>query len=1229
MSVFMEHYLTSNSISPGLMLIHGNRSERLRDLLVEWMKRYPLAPLENETILVQSNGIAQWLKLALAADRDPDTGSGGCGIAAALEISLPSRFIWQAYRAVLGASSVAEVSPFDKAQLVWRLMRLLPALVERPAFEPLRRFISRDDDRRKRFQLAERIADLFDQYQMYRSDWLTSWAQGEDIVRDARGERQPLPDGQRWQASLWRELVADVARTTRGGAAQEAMSNSGRAAVHEAFLQRVSAWDDDARPPGLPRRIVVFGISSLPRQSLEALAALARWSQVLMCVPNPCAHYWADIVPDKELLRAQHSRQQRRAGAPAELRADELHLHAHPLLASWGKQGRDFIGLLDEFDSTEARERYRPQFAGIGQRIDLFEERDAATLLQQLQDDIRDLRPLRETQAQWLPVDPSADHSVRFHVAHSAQREVEILHDQLLAAFNADPGLRPRDIIVMVPDIEAYAPHIQAVFGMVDREDPRYVPFSVADRGQRKADPLVGALDMLLGLQHSRVTLSDLLDLLDVPALRRRFGIDESDLPKLRAWMRGANVRWGLHAAHRESLGLPRDDSAAAPHTWTFGLRRMLLGYAVGGDAQAWREIEPFGEVGGLDAALLGPLVRLIDELDRAWRTLSEPATPAEWCGRLRALKHAFFSADDGNDAYTLARLDTILHTWLDACTEADLADTLPLSIVADFWLGQLDEGGLSQRFFAGAVTFATLMPMRAIPFRRVCLLGMNDGDYPRTRVPMDFDLMRGHYRPGDRSRREDDRYLLLEAVLSARDHLHVSWVGRSINDNSKRPPSVLIGQLRDHLAQGWRLADQDDDSPDALVDALTVQHRLQPFSAEYFPAGADASTHFTYAAEWRPVPRVTDAPAFAPDTPLAALAREEPLSLRELADFLKSPVKAFFSQRLRVALDTEEGVNDDLEPFELDGLQRWKLQDELIRLHAAELAKGSEDDAALVAAREARLEAIRRRGDIVEGGFGDIESGNLVEPMDALFTTYREQLERWPAVIAREQEIGFEVAGEHGLLAIADWLGHWRTDAGGQFARVLLETSELIEGAAQRYRYSKLAGHWVQHLAANLAGREVTTVIVSKKGMVEFTSLKTGEAETHIGTLLRMWEEGMRRPLPLAVTTGFEWLFASNAVHGDTPKRPIDPAASARRKYEGDGSDYTQGEVETSASLRRAYPDFDTLSASGEFESLAEMLLLPLAQAVKKAATEVQDDNKTESRKDKKTATRAAGADE
>ncbi len=1180
--------MTSNSLPPGLMLVHGNRSERLRDLLVEWMKRYPLAPLENETILVQSNGIAQWLKLALAAHVDPATGEGGCGIAAALDIVLPSRFIWKAYRAVLGASSVAEQSPFDKGRLVWRLMRVVPALAGRAEFESLRRFISRDDDRRKRYQLAERIADLFEQYQMYRADWLDAWRAGEDVVIDARGERLPLPNEQRWQAALWRELIAEVGQSA-SGIAGDIASAGGRAAVHEAFMDRALNWRGDTRPPGLPRRIVVFGISSLPRQSLEALAALSRWSQVLMCVPNPCAHYWADIVPDKELLRAAHSRQARKAGsdgAAAEPPADQMHLHAHPLLASWGKQGRDFIGLLDEFDSADARESYRAQFTNIGERIDLFEERDADTLLAQLQDDIRDLRPLAETRELWPPLDPREDASIRFHIAHGPQREVEILHDQLLAALNADPTLRPRDIIVMVPDIETYAPHIQAVFGLLERSDSRHIPFSVADRGQRAADPLVGALETLLGLPNSRFTVSDLLDLLDVPALRARFHIDQADLPRLRAWVRGANVRWGLHAEQRASLSLPHEDEAGAQHTWAFGLRRMLLGYAVGGDAQAWNDIEPYGEVGGLDAALLGPLARLFDALDHTWRTLRESATVPQWAVRLRALRETFFSGDDAEDAYTFARLDNVLQDWLDMCADARLDDELPLSMVGDYWLSALDQSALSQHFFAGAVTFATLMPMRAIPFRRVCLLGMNDGDYPRARVQMDFDLMRGYYRPGDRSRREDDRYLLLEAVLSARDHLHVSWVGRSINDNSERPPSVLIGQLRDHLQAGWTLVDDGD-----LLEVLTVEHRLQPFSAAYFDAGDTSSPLFTYAAEWRRAPDLDAADDGHPPATLLALPREKPLSLRELADFLKQPVRAFFRQRLRVALDEEEAASIDEEPFELDVLAKWGLQDELIRAQAA----GPLDDDALRAAREATMASIRRRGDLATGGFGDHMGAALLEPMEELFKDWRAQLERWPVAGLRDREVRFDAAGASGPLVLADWLGRWRADGEGHAARLLLSTSALVDG--NQYRYARLVGPWVEHLAANLNGA-VTTVIVSKKGTVQLAPLDTSVAATHLGALMRLWEEGMTRPLPFALETALKWFF-------ENQKTPETAAARAQSRYEGDG--YMAGEMQQSASLARVYLSYAALAASGEFAALAERLLAPMTAAVvrKSAARE------------------------
>jgi exodeoxyribonuclease V gamma subunit len=1190
--------LSARQLPTGLMLVHGNQPERLRDLIVQWIRENPIGPLEKEVMLVQSNGIAQWLKLAFAADPS----EGGCGIAAALEMSLPSRFLWQAYRAVLGPDAVPAVSPFDKSRLTWRLMRLLPALLDEPGYAPLKRFMARDDDQKKRFQLAERVADLFDQYQVYRADWLAAWAAHEDVLIDARNQRTPLPDDARWQAALWRALLDDVgagaldapaAHAVQAAASEVDARRTGRAAVHADFMQVAQDWrEGDARPPGLPRRLVVFGISSLPRQSVEVLAALARWTQVLMCVHNPCMHYWADIVADKDLLRASHARQRRRPNAPAALDESVLHLHAQPLLAAWGKQGRDFIGLLDEYDSDEARASYAPHFTRIGQRIDLFDGDDPLTLLQQLQDDIRDLRPLGETQTQWDEVDPEADESIRFHVAHSAQREVEILHDRLLAAFAADPTLRPRDVIVMVPDIEVYTPHIQAVFGLSDADDPRHIPFSIADRAQRAFDPLIGALEMLLALSYARVSVSDVLDLLEVPAVRARFGIDVEDLPTLHNWIDGANIRWGLHAEQRASLGLPQADDLGAPNSWAFGLRRMLLGYAAGDRAGAWRGIEPYAQIGGLDAALLGPLTRLVDALDAAWQTLREPATVEVWCERLRALKTTFFDAGDSEDAYTLERLDTALETWRDACAEARLVDPLPLAIVAENWLGVLEGGGLQQRFFAGAVTFATLMPMRAIPFRHVCLLGMNDGDYPRSRTPLDFDLMRRDYRPGDRSRREDDRYLFLEALLSARDHLHVSWIGRSVTDNTERPPSVLVAQLRDHLKAGWRLANAEPGESDALLDALTIEHRLQPFSADYFPARGQASRLYTYAHEWsRPAP-LARAAVQASASALAPAERDEPLTIAELAEFLRDPVRSFFRQRLRVALETTDAASENHEPFDVDALKAWQLQGELIRAQVVAMERGEAD---LEPAALARLERMHRGGDLVTGGFGEVIGEELLEPMAELFTEYRKALARWPEPLEHQYEVRLEAGGSGRDLTLTDWIDDLRAGPDGTRGRVILDAGTLVKD--NKYRGERLVAYWVAHVAAQLAVGAVTTVIVSKVGVAEFAPVAPELARDYLLALLRTWDEGTRRPLPLALKTAFAWLRRlPEAFDGSRGAVPAEAWDAARAAYEG--AVRAPGERETNAYLRRAFPDFDALAAHDEFITLATSLLLPVQRA-------------------------------
>ncbi|RON15716.1 exodeoxyribonuclease V subunit gamma [Pseudomonas brassicacearum] len=1135
----------ATSLNAAFMVVQSNSLNELRSLVISVMRRYPLAPLENEIALVQSNGIAQWLKLALAEDPEEDD-MGGCGIAAAIDVQLPGSFMWQLYRMVLGRDEIPVKSLLDKAPLTWRLMRLLPQLIDQPHFEPLQRFLTHDTDLRKRYQLAERLADLFDQYQVYRADWLEDWAEGRHQLRNGRGEAKPLAPANCWQAELWRALLLDVG--------EEGMAQS-RAGVHQRFIERINSLD--VAPSGLPSRVIVFGISSLPAQALEALAGLARFSQVLLCVHNPCRYHWADIVADKDLLRHQYKRQARKSGMPVVLDPQTLHQHAHPLLAAWGKQGRDYINLLDSYDDPNS---YSSAFRDG--RIDLFSDNQPKNMLNQLQDDILELRPLSETRECWPIVDLEQDESIRFHIAHSAQREVEILHDQLLARFSADPDLRPRDIIVMVPDIDSYAPHIRAVFGQIERNDPRFIPFTLADQGQRGRDPLLIAVEHLLKLPDSRFPVSEILDLLDVPALRARFGVEERDLPTLHRWIEGAGIRWGMNAEQRAGLGLPE---ALEQNSWRFGLRRMLLGYAVG-SAIACEGIEPYDEIGGLDAALIGPLVALLDALEIAHQELAQPAPPKQWGIRLQALVQLFFLASNEHDDYLLAQLEELRETWLDTCESVGLHDDLPLTVVREAWLAGLDQGRLSQRFLAGAVNFCTLMPMRAIPFKRVCLLGMNDGDYPRAQPPLDFDLMGSDYRPGDRSRREDDRYLLLEALLSARDQLYISWVGRSIRDNSERPASVLIGQLRDHLASGWRLRDEDE----GLLEAMTQEHPLQPFSARYFLEG-DAL--FSYANEWQVLHQITH--QVAEGEVLEAYVQEEPLSLGQLQDFLRNPVRHFFSQRLKVFFEAAEVPLADEEPFVLDALQRYSLSDSLL---AAAMGRIDHADRAL----EDQAKRLQNSGLLPMAGFGECLQRELIEPLPDLLQRYQQLLALWPTPLTSALPVNLELEG----LRLEGWLSglHQRADGG------LLSVTTIPNsiGSIKNRKWHRLTRPWVNHLVACASDIPMTTALVASDDSLLLEPLEKGAALKALGHLLEAWQAGMRQPLPVAVKTAFAWL-------GQTD--PLKAEVAARKAYEGDGQT-TDGERRENPALTRQFADYDALLADETFPDWCNALYKPMLEA-------------------------------
>ena len=1177
--------LFRSSIVPGLIALHSNRMESLRDSLLHWLHDHPLDPLEVDVIAVQSNGIAQWLRSTFAQEGR----NGRGGIAAAIDTPMPSRMLWSLYRQVLGRDAVPESSPLDEAPLVWRLMRLLGTLEDTAVYRPLVRYLEDDGDLRKRYQLAQRLADLYDQYQVYRADWLADWAKGDDVLRSG-GNTRALPHDQCWQAALWRCILDDVGPEA---------GVSGRASVHEQFLRCLRAWPEQADRPDVPRRITVFGISSLPRQTLEALVELARWTQILVCVHNPCEYHWSDIVEGRSLLRRVNSRHPRRTGMPLELSNEQLHAHAHPLLASWGRQGRDYIALLEELEEeTEARQAEEGHSQHGLNVVRVFEEVGATSLLAQLQDDIRALRPLAEIQAEGRVV-PRSDHSVCFHIAHSALREVEILHDQLLAVFDADPSLEPDDVIVMVPDIEKYAPHIEAVFGLYGRDDSRHLPYFIVDRGAARTNTVVDAVEQLLALPVSRVTVSQVLDLLEVAAVRQRYDLDEEGIAILRNWVEGANVRWGLDQRHREALGLPMDASLVDIHTWHFGLQRMLLGYATG-EAESWNDIAPYGEVAGLDAALVGTLADIIERMVHHAEMLAARARPVEWGERLRTLLDDFLLPPNDVAGYTVEQLTLALDAWLEQCELTGFDELLPVQVVGSHWLSALGGAGMAQRFSSGAITFATLMPMRAIPFRHVCLLGMNNDDYPRPRVRMDFDLMDTDYRPGDRSRRDDDRYLFLEALLSARERLHVSWVGRSIVDNTERPPSVLVAQLRDHIALGWHAADSGRD----VLEQITTEHPLQAFSPRYFQTAPDCPQLFTYSREWRQASRTRQASSGSATPRLEPVSRDEPLTVDELRRFLEHPVREFYRRRLEIRIEEGQAAIEE-ESFMANALEVWEVYDALIRAARPALLKGENPFPAC----EAAVARMQRAGDLAFGAAGVRQINSCREGLLPMFDEYRRLLDEWPQAADEFHELEYRGAIGPG---ISGWLRGLHRRADGSLLRMEMQGSRLVKD--KKWREEKLLGHWVWHLLGNASGLRLSTAIVSPAGTARFDPVETDVARHHLDTFMAAWEEGMCRPLPVKVEFAHPVLtgLAGYELGPDTDWAALLASESLLNELRNFHADHWNSEgseernrlasyQEQALYEARAYPTFESLMSKGELLMWAVTLYGPMFRAVRK----------------------------
>ncbi len=1072
----------------GLFILTSNRMEVLIERLAE-MLRVPLASsLTPEIIVVQSRGMERWLSLELARLN---------GISGNVRFPFPNAFLESMFQAISNGDP-ARSSPFDPDIMTFRIMGLIEKHADRPDFEALRNFLTEDPGGEKRYQVSCKIADLFDQYLVFRPELIERWETGQIDPSNH----------QRWQASIWRELV----RLTPG-----AHRVHRRRMLSEAVRSGVDSL------AALPQRVFIFGVSYLPRFHLDVFAEISRVVDVHVFCMNPCREYWADIVSEHTVQKVQ-----RRMGVLEGVEG-RLHLEiGNRLLASLGALGRNFLGMLTDF---------------YGQQAEAFVEPDGHSLLSRLQCDILNFRDASPEPGL------SADASIRIHSCHSPMREVEVLQDQLLSMFEEDPQLEPGDVIVMTPDIEIYAPFISAVFGAT--AEPRHrIPFSIADRGPHRESGCLRTFFLLFDLRDSRFGAGEVLRLLEAPVVLKRFGLETAHLHRVEKWVRAARICWGEDQDTQAALDLPRH-----PHnTWRAGIERLLLGYALPSrETEVFHGIRGTDAIEGGDARVIGPFLDFLEHVFAYSARLRPMRRIDEWRVEIREMLCAFFP-DDDETAADLQRIRRLLDTMVDRAASAGFNAEIPAEVVRAFLSERLDGEGAGRGFMTGGVTFCSMLPMRTIPFKVVCLIGMNHDAYPRESRQLTFDLIAQAPQPGDRSRRDDDKYLFLESLLSARRRFYISYVGQSIQDNSTIPPSAVVSELIDLLQSGYGLPS------DPASGGLIMRHRLQAFSADYFRKGTGL---FSYSEEdmlacsaaavaAAPQPFVAE-PIALTDEEAAAWSR---VDLGQLTAFFGNPTRFFVRNRLSVRLDPPQASAADSEPFSIEGLDRFDMGSRLLHqrlkgLHPAEI-----------------FAAVRADGRLPHGAQGEVEFGNLWAEVEH-FARRLDALS--PSASARTIDAQWDIAGFH-LSARVDGV----TDSG-----------------CLRYRFGKLRAKdrlelWLLHLALCLAnpgtvGCESVFVCTDRTLRLK----RTPASRIVLETLLAIYRLGLERPLCFFPMSSLE--YASTLRATSSPCRAM---AAARSIW--DGNEMQPGES-ADPYYRRCFDTGDPLC--GEFEELSRRIFDPFLE--------------------------------
>ena len=581
--------------------MHLHRAERT-DLLADGLGQLLSTPLPDpfaeELVIVPAKGVERWLSQRLS--HILGRGAGSDGVCAGISFRNPHSLIAE-------ITGTTDDDPWSPDAMVWPLLEVIDASCDeqlvQDAGHPPRPLRDRRGERElrqgRRYAVARRLAGLFASYARQRPQLLIDWE--NDIAGDIASDLQ-------WQPPLWRALLDRV----------DADAPHIRHAKTLATLQE--------SPTDLPDRLSLFGHTRLPSTEIELLQALATHHDLHLWLPHPSDDLW-------QTLADEHGQIPRRD--------DTSHRNvSHPLLATLGRDLRELQRSLPADPQTDEYLLGR-------------------------------LAPTTAPTRCWAGCSPTspptpfgpkaertheADRSVQVHSCHGPARQIDVLREVLLGLLADDKTLEPRDILVMCPDIETYAPLIVAGFGLGDMihgvHPAHRLRVRLADRSLVQTNPLLGVASQLLALAGGRATSSEVLNLAAAAPVRARFEFSDDDLEDITRWVREANIRWGFNSEHRKPFGVD-----FIQNTWRFGIDRVLAGVAMSDDSHAWIDTTlPLDDVSSNRVELAGRLAEYIDRLQHVVESLTGTRPLHDWLNALQQGIELLAKVND-DDAWQTSQL--------------------------------------------------------------------------------------------------------------------------------------------------------------------------------------------------------------------------------------------------------------------------------------------------------------------------------------------------------------------------------------------------------------------------------------------------------------------------------------------------------------------------------------------------------------------------------------------